>query len=73
MRHETELPDGGMVGAKCPVCGVIVPFAVISVTTTGRWRLRHRVIVDGDATDFVAHLWTHRNPGWDKSDISGVT
>jgi len=26
-------------------------------------------VVDGDATDFVAHLWSHSHPVWQNSDI----
>ena len=45
----------------------------VEVTRYGFLGRRTAVVVDGDATDFVAHLWTHRHPGWDKSDISTVT
>ena len=63
----------GQVAFRCPVCGVIVPMFTVSVSRYGFLGRRTAVVVDGDATDFVAHLWTHRHPGWDKSDISGVT
>ena len=69
MRFEGELPGTGQVAAKCPVCGVIVPFADIHIKQYGFLRRRVAAVVDGDATDFVAHLWTHRHPAWDKSDI----
>lgn len=56
------MPKGGDVAARCPVCGVIVPFAVVTVERYGFLKRRVAVIVEGDATDFVAHLWTHRDP-----------
>lgn len=71
MKHETD-EAGAQVAARCPVCGVVVPFARINVTTYGFLRRRVAAVVDGDATDFVAHLWSHRADSWDKSDISGV-
>jgi hypothetical protein len=51
------------------VCGAVVPFARIEVRTYGFLRRRVAAVVDGDATDFVAHLWSHREDSWVKSDI----
>lgn len=65
MFHEADLPPEGAIMARCPACGVIVPFAYARVITTGRWRKRHRVVIDGDGTDFVAHLWSHRGPHYE--------
>jgi len=68
VRHETD-DAGARVGAGCPVCGAVVPFARIEVRTYGFLRRRVAAVVDGDATDFVAHLWSHREDSWVKSDI----
>lgn len=69
MRHRVQ---GGQVAFSCPVCGTIVPMFTVTVIRYGfLWR-RSGVVIDGDATDLVAHLWTHRNPEADKSDIAGV-
>ena len=46
--------------AKCPVCGVVVPMIEVTVRRYGLFGRRTAVVVDGDATDFVAHLWLHR-------------
>jgi len=48
------------VMARCPVCGVVVPMIEVSVERYGFLGRRVAVVVDGDATDFVAHLWSHR-------------
>jgi hypothetical protein len=70
VRHNIK---GGQVAFSCPVCGAVVPMFRVEVTRYGFLGRRTAVVVDGDATDFVAHLWTHRHPGWDKTDISTVT
>ena len=62
MLHEVDVPESGAIVARCPVCGVMVPFAYARVKVSGRWRKRYTVVVDGDGTDFVAHLWSHRGP-----------
>lgn len=66
MNHEFDVPHSQPIMCRCPVCGVVVPFAHIDVTVEGTWRPRIRAKVTGDATDFVAHLWTHRKEtaGW---------
>lgn len=60
MKHEQTINQSEQIMAGCPLCGVSVPFADVYVTVEGSWRPRIRVAVSGDATDFVAHLWTHR-------------
>ena len=62
MRYEVTEARSGEIAARCPVCGVIVPFAYVTVRQYGFLRRRVSVVLDGDATDFVAHLWTHREP-----------
>lgn len=46
--------------ARCPVCGVVVPMIEVTVQRYGLFGRRTAVVVEGDATDFVAHLWQHR-------------
>ena len=58
MRYEGS---EGAISAKCPVCGVVVPMLTVSAHRYGFLGRRVAVIVDGDATDFVAHLWLHRD------------
>jgi hypothetical protein len=66
----TERVEGtAPISARCPVCGVIVPMITVEVQRYGFLRRRIGVVVDGDATDFVAHLWSHSHPVWHKSDI----
>lgn len=68
MRHSGV---DGQVAFGCPVCGMIVPLFTVTIQRYGfLWR-RTGIVIDGDATDLVAHLWTHR--GGDNSDICGVT
>lgn len=52
------------VGAKCPVCGVIIPTFDVIATAKGLLRKHVEVTVIGDATDWVAHLWMHREQAW---------
>lgn len=48
------------VYAFCPVCLVPVPALEITVELTGFLRRRCDVLVDGDASDYVAHMWSHQ-------------
>ena len=60
MRFEGRMEGAAPVMAKCPVCGVVVPMIEVTVQRYGLFGRRTAVVVDGDATDFVAHLWQHR-------------
>ena len=60
MKHRVELTNGGAIAAKCPVCGVVVPFMDVSIERYGFLKRRVGIVLDGDATDFVVHLWSHR-------------
>lgn len=31
----------------------------VTFITTGRWRKRVHMELDGDATDYVTHVWAH--------------
>jgi hypothetical protein len=54
------IPDNvKVIAAKCPVCEAIIPMFTIEVERYGFLNLRARLTVDGDATDWVAHIWSH--------------
>lgn len=45
---------------RCPICRASVPIAQV-VATRGPWfKPNVEVTVDGDATDYVAHMWAHQ-------------
>jgi len=48
-----------IICADCPVCGQPIPIVRITVLTTGVWRKYVECDVEGDATDYIAHMWTH--------------
>ena len=61
MKHSSSLEDTDKrVHGACPVCGVMIPIFTVTVQQYGLFRLRTQVTIDGDATDWVAHLWSHR-------------
>ena len=61
MKFTAEIPEESkMVAAACPLCQAIIPIFQITVERYGFLKRRNRVTVDGDATDWVAHLWSHR-------------
>ena len=60
MKFRGRMEGVAPVMARCPVCGVVVPMIEVQVERYGFLRRRVAVVVDGDATDFVAHLWSHR-------------
>ena len=37
----------------------MIPMVTVTFTTTGRWRKRVNMELDGDATDYVTHVWAH--------------
>lgn len=61
MKHVTDVeqPDKPILGA-CPVCGSMIPIFTVKIQHYGLFKLRTQVTIDGDATDWVAHLWSHR-------------
>lgn len=48
------------VYAWCPYCRVPIPVLEITVILSGLIKRRCDVVVDGDATDYATHLWTHQ-------------
>lgn len=51
--------DERIVTAYCPLCQTAIPLVTITFVTSGRWRKRVSMILDGDGTDYVAHMWAH--------------
>ena len=47
------------VAAACPVCKIIIPMFTVRVSQYGLLGRRLCVEVEGEATDWAAHLWTH--------------
>ena len=49
------------VGAKCPVCGCVIPTFEVKAFAKGFLRRNVSLTVNGDATDWIVHLWSHRD------------
>lgn len=47
------------IATKCPMCQAILPIFDVSFHIVGRWRPKVSIVVSGDATDYVAHMWQH--------------
>lgn len=52
--------DERIVTAYCPLCHVTIPLVTVTFITTGRWRKRVSMVLDGDGTDYIAHMWAHQ-------------
>jgi len=52
-----------VIDYACPLCGCLVPFAEITATTKGWWKPKINITVEGDATDYVTHMWQHQQKG----------
>lgn len=46
--------------AYCPLCKCVIPLVFLKIITTGFWRKDVQVKVEGDATDYVLHMWAHQ-------------
>ena len=44
---------------QCPLCQDCIPLVQITATRTKWWKANLLVEVEGDATDYVAHMWAH--------------
>lgn len=42
------------------MCGAIIPTFEIKATAKGLFKRKVQVMVEGDATDWIVHLWSHR-------------
>ncbi|HEY7823214.1 MAG TPA: hypothetical protein VIG24_10285 [Acidimicrobiia bacterium] len=49
------------VAAACPVCKLIIPMFTVRLHQSGFLGRRIRVEVEGEATDWVAHMWSHND------------
>jgi hypothetical protein len=49
------------IAARCPVCGAILPIFTVTVDRHGFLGRHIRLTLDGDATDYVVHIWSHEN------------
>lgn len=47
------------VAAKCPICSAVVPMFTVTITVRGWLRPKASMEVTADASDYVAHMWTH--------------
>jgi hypothetical protein len=47
------------VAAACPVCKIIIPMFTVRVRQSGFLGRKVHVDVEGEATDWVSHMWTH--------------
>ena len=52
--------DERVVTAYCPMCRTLIPLVTVTFITEGRWRKRVTMILDGDGTDYVTHMWAHQ-------------
>lgn len=54
------------VVATCPICSAFVPMFTVVVHVTGIIRPSVQLDLQADASDYVAHMWTHSQgePAW---------
>lgn len=52
-----------VIDYACPLCGCLVPFAEVTASRTGWWKPQIKISVEGDATDYVTHMWQHQHEG----------
>lgn len=52
--------------AKCPVCDALVPMFTVTAVVEGMLRPKVGLIIEADASDYVAHMWVHSQgePAW---------
>lgn len=55
----TEI-DERIVTAYCPGCQALIPIVTVTFITKGFWRKNVTMELDGDATDYVTHMWAHQ-------------
>ena len=53
--------DERIVTAYCPACHCLIPIVTITFITRWRWSKRVNMMMEGDATDYIAHLWAHQH------------
>jgi len=47
------------IKASCPICGADIPFLYATATRLKWWHPQFTIMLDGDGTDYVAHMWQH--------------
>lgn len=52
--------DERIVTAYCPLCHTTIPLVTVTFVTTGWWRKEVKMVLDGDGTDYIAHMWAHQ-------------
>jgi len=52
------------VYARCPVCGDLIPTFEVRATRKGWFNTHIAIEITNDATDWVAHMWAHREDVW---------
>ena len=55
MREVTKI-----IEYQCPMCRVSVPIAEVRAKQTRWWQTNIEVAIEGDATDYMAHIWQHQ-------------
>ena len=66
MKVSKELEENPkQIMAACPLCGATVPVFSVEITYYGLFKRRTMVTIEGDATDWVSHLWTHQDRAYD--------
>jgi hypothetical protein len=51
------------IAARCPICQAILPIFTVTAKRHGFLGRHVRLTLEGDATDYVAHLWSHERQG----------
>lgn len=52
------------VYARCPVCGDLIPTFEVRATRKGWFKPHIMMEITNDVTDWVAHMWAHREDVW---------
>lgn len=54
------------IAGKCPVCDAFVPLFTVTAEVRGWIRPKVEMSIEADASDYVAHMWTHSTgePSW---------
>jgi len=66
VRVSKELEENPkQIMAACPLCGATVPVFSVEITYYGLFKRRTMVTIEGDATDWVSHIWTHQDRAYD--------
>lgn len=53
------MSESRTIAARCPICGAILPIFTVTAERHGFLSRHMRLTLEGDATDYVAHIWMH--------------